>query len=258
MRLRCCALWREGLPAGAENRLREVLSRVPENRTLRVFFRADDIGEPNRAFEDLVSLFARHRVPLSLAVVPAWLTMPRWRALEKMAAEDPALWCWHQHGWRHVNHERKGKQQEFGPARSKTELETDVDWGRQWLQTLMGPAFTPIFTPPWNRCSAETLQLLKSRGYLAVSRSAGSLPPPPRGLPDIAVNVDLHTRKETDPRQSWRNLLHEMATAADGGLWGVMIHHRRMNAAAFEFLDILLATSTSDPRVEPVGMPELV
>jgi hypothetical protein len=223
-----------------------------------VFFRADDVGEPSKDFKDLMALFTRHGAPLSLAVVPAWLTMPRWRTLEALTAGDPAPWCWHQHGWRHVNHEKKGRKQEFGPARSETELITDLDWGREWLQTLMGQAFTPIFTPPWNRCSAETLELLKSRGYLAVSRGAGSQPPAPEGLPDIPVNVDLHTRKETDPHQSWQNLLHEMTIATEQGLWGVMIHHPRMNPAAFEFLDALLKILTPDPRVELVGMPELV
>ena len=258
MRPRCCALWRTRRPPHVEESLQEALSRIPAGRRLPVFFRADDIVEPEEALKKLMSLFARHRAPLALAVVPAKLPMPYWRALEAMAAGAPALWCWHQHGWRHVNHERRGKKQEFGPARSQTELVTDLDWGREWLQAVMGLAFTPIFTPPWNRCSARTLELLKSRAYLAVSRSAGSQPPPPQGLPDIDVNIDLHTRREKDPRQGWQNLLQEMTAAAEQGLWGVMIHHRRMNTAAFEFLDSLLAALAADPRVDLVGMPELV
>ncbi len=258
MKPRCCALWRTRQPPYVEESLQEVLSRIPAGRRLPVFFRADDIAEPDDALKDLMALFTRHRVPLAMAVVPARFTMPYWRALKAMAAAEPDLWCWHQHGWRHINHERKGKKQEFGPSRSRVQLETEVDWGRQWLHSVMEESFTPIFTPPWNRCSAETLALLKTRGYLAVSRSVGSRPDPPEGLPDIAVNIDLHTRREKDPRQSWGNLLQEMSAATDQGRWGVMIHHRLMSPVALTFLDILLGLLSADPRVEPVAMNALV
>lgn len=252
-----CALWQNGVPLETALSLQEALSHTASNRGLQVFFRADDIGVPSRAFRELTTLFGRYRAPLALAVVPAWLTRPRWLALTTLAAGDNTLWCWHQHGWRHVNHERQGKKQEFGPARPKAPLAVDLTRGRRCLQAVMDRAFSPIFTPPWNRCSLDTLKLLKTQGYWAVSRRAGSRPHPPADLPDIAVNVDLHTRKEQDPQSAWQNLLQELAAAATEGRCGVMIYHRCMNPAAFEFLDMLLEILSTDPRVQLVAMPEL-
>ena len=74
----------------------------------------------------------------------------------------------------------------------------------------MEAEFYPVFTPPWNRCSLDTLQLLGELGYVAVSRCRGSMPQAPRGVPDFYANVDLHTRKERDPALGWKNLLEEL------------------------------------------------
>jgi len=207
-----------------------------------IFFRADDIAAPGNNFTRLLKIFSDYRVPLCLAVVPAWLTRPRWSALKRVAKNAAALWCWHQHGWRHVNHETEGKKQEFGPARARVDLEYDIRSGRQRLENLLSKDFYPVFTPPWNRCGQKTLEVLKSSGYAAVSRSRGSRSPASSGLLNFDVNVDLHTRKEKTPAAGWHNLLDELQQAIASGRCGIMIHHQRMNPAAFDFLDILLKT----------------
>ena len=76
-------------------------------------------------------------------------------------------------------------------------------------------------------------------GFTAVSRSAGAdkKVPLPEGLPDVPVNVDLHTRTEPDPIEGLDRLVREFADAAAAGRIGVMLHHQRMNDAAFDFLD---------------------
>jgi hypothetical protein len=205
-----------------------------------VFFRADDIAAPGNRLSKLIALFARCRVPLCLALVPAWLTKPRWLALHKSTASNTALWCWHQHGWRHVNHEKTGKKQEFGPARTRIDLEHDICRGRQRLEKLLGKQFYPVFTPPWNRCAATALGVLKQQGYAAVSRSRSSEPSAPSGLPSCDVNVDLHTRREKSPGPGWKNLWVDIQQAIASGQCGIMIHHQRMNPAAFDFLEILI------------------
>ncbi len=53
-----------------------------------IFFRADDIAAPSRKFEYLINSFACYRVPLSMAVVPAWLSKPRWGYLRDMGRID--------------------------------------------------------------------------------------------------------------------------------------------------------------------------
>jgi hypothetical protein len=209
-----------------------------------VFFRADDVAVPAKNFNRLMELFATKRVPLSLSVVPAWLTRPRWQQIRSLGRKAPLLWCWHQHGWRHKNHETIGKKQEFGPGRSSCIIRKDLIRGRQRLEKLLEKDFDPIFTPPWNRCGHTTLELLKKLRYDAVSRSNGSRPSPPVGLPDFQVNVDLHTRKAGNPLEDWECFFSELRKALLSGLCGIMIHHQRMNAPAFTFLELLLDVLT--------------
>lgn len=225
------------VPADIDARLGQIVDPAPR---CKVFFRADDIGVPGAVFSRLLATFAAHGAPLAPAVVPAWLTPPRWAAIRRAAAPDAGLWCWHQHGWRHRNHEPAGKKQEFGPSRQLASIVSDVTRGRQRLRTIMGEAFRPIFTPPWNRCDDRTLTVLADSGFAAVSRFATRKPPAPPPLPDLAVCVDLHTRKGSNGREDWRALLAELAGGLSRPVCGIMIHHQRMNDAAFDFLDILL------------------
>ena len=150
------------------------------------------------------------------------------------------MWCWHQHGWRHVNHEGRGKKQEFGDGRPTNALRRDLRAGHMRLAGIMGGELCRMFTPPWNRCSEKTLELLARLGYRAVSRTWEAKPVSERGLPDVPVNVDLHTRKAVRPHADWKALLKELETALAGGWCGIMLHHQRMNAFAFDFLGILL------------------
>jgi peptidoglycan/xylan/chitin deacetylase (PgdA/CDA1 family) len=205
-----------------------------------VFFRADDVAVPGANFIRLMDLFARYRVPLCLAVVPAWLTQARWQHLKRIGQKAPSLWCWHQHGWRHVNHEPEGKKQEFGPSRPCLKIHADLIRGKHHLQTVMGESFYPVFTPPWNRCDHNTLELLKELNYQAVSRYKMGAPQPPDGLPDFSVSVDLHTRKEDHPLLGWEGLFSELGSALSQSPCGIMIHHQRMNEAAFVFLEMFI------------------
>jgi hypothetical protein len=223
-----------------------------------IFFRADDIAAPGSRFRRLLEVFSLHGAPLCLAVVPAWLTPVRWQAIEGIGKKGARLWCWHQHGWRHVNHELAGKKQEFGPRRTPDALARDIRCGRQRLWDLMGKSFYPVFTPPWNRCGQEALATLKNLEYRAVSRSRGSRPPPPPGLPSFDVNVDLHTRREDSPQAGWDNLFNELHRGITEGWCGIMIHHQRMNSAAFDFLDILLKVLKTHNTLQLVHFKDLV
>lgn len=246
------------------NRLRDRLWRAVDQgladcaaASPAVFFRADDIGVPGRHFARLASLFARHRTPLSLAVVPAWLTPERWHALRTAAPGGRDLWCWHQHGWRHVSHAVSGKKQEFGSRRGGDRIARDLRLGKARLTAVMEDDFFPGFTPPWNRCGPEALQQLREQGFRFISRSRGALPPPPEGLPDFPVNVDLHTRKETLPENGWERLFSEIRDGIAGGCCGVMIHHQRMNDAAFDFLGMMLSKISGVARLKRVHLGHL-
>jgi hypothetical protein len=246
------------LAARTEACIREACEQASGPGDVLIFFRADDIAVPGSRFRHLLEVFSFHRTPLCLAVVPAWLTPDRWRAIAGIGKKAARLWCWHQHGWRHVNHASEGKKQEFGPQRNPRDIAQDIRRGRQRLRNLMGRSFYPVFTPPWNRCGQEALAVLNNLGYRGISRSRSSRPPSPPGLPSFDVNVDLHTRKEASPQAGWDNLFAELHQAISEGCCGIMIHHQRMNNAAFDFLDILLKTLKMQTGLHPVHFKELL
>lgn len=223
-----------------------------------VFFRADDIGVPSQNFTRMLELFSRHRVPLSLAVIPARITPARWQRLHRLGSHTDELWCWHQHGWRHKNHESVGKKQEFGPARSAESIRRDIVNGRNRLEMILDKDFFPVFTPPWNRCNDNTLQILFALGYLAVSRHQGARPKVPRGLPEFPVAVDLHTRKERTAIDGWKALLEDIHRGIAGGCCGIMLHHQRMNDRAFRFMEYLLETLLKHRQINMVNFKELL
>lgn len=222
-----------------------------------VFFRADDIGIPSPRFQQLIECFQKHKVPLCLATVPSWLTEKRQKDLRKITGKNSSQWCWHQHGRVHRNFERSGKKQEFGPTRSQNDIHTSLSKGRERLEQLLEKDFHPVFTPPWNRCSSDTLQALADLDFKAVSRSKGARPETVHSLPDYQVNVDLHTRKEVAPHAALENLLLELELGIGSGLCGIMIHHQRMNRPALELLDILLDLIKRNRQIMEVTFNDL-
>ncbi|MGW8161153.1 MAG: polysaccharide deacetylase family protein [Desulfobulbales bacterium] len=242
-------IWSKNLPGSLRQKIRASLKVADKSgQPLQIFFRADDIARINKPFSRLMHLFITYEMPLCLAVVPKWLDRSGW---EKMQEYDPAspLWCWHQHGWSHTNHELQGKKCEFGESRDRAALHADLLHGKEHLDRILGNLFLPVFTPPWNRCSVETLDILAELGFLAVSRFKDAQPTAAGIVTELAVNVDLHTRRETDSRQDWLNLFEDMTEAAQSGRLGFMLHHQRMNGAAFDFLEILLSELRSNPGV---------
>ena len=254
-------IWRsppDNLPSLLGTCIPRFLKRRSVQNPVRVFFRADDIGVPGKQFTRLIDIFARHKAPLCLAVVPVWLTPARWSAILNICRKTPFLWCWHQHGWRHKNYEKQLKKQEFGPSRPAADVKQDLVRGQQRLASIMGTHLYPIFTPPWNRCSADTLHLLKQLDFHAVSRAIGAKPRVPEGLCDIPVHIDLHTRRDRHSEDGWQKLFLELGDALAGDICGIMIHHQRMNDAAFHFMDSLLKILSKSNPCQLVSMTDLV
>jgi len=233
------------IPADIHRRLHccldQVVTELSHGDGSIIFFRADDVAVPGRKLARLVDVFGKHQVPLTLAVVPAWLTATRWQWILEHCSRDRSLWCWVQHGWRHFNHESQGIQLEFGSSRSFSQKRKDLQTGFQRLNRLMGDSFTPAFIPPWNRCDSETLSVLPELGYQALSRNLGAQPPAPAAVTEYPVSVDLHTRKEKDGESGWQNFFKELRESLGNGFCGIMLHHQRMNNAAFDFLELLLS-----------------
>ncbi|MBI9088878.1 MAG: polysaccharide deacetylase family protein [Desulfobacterium sp.] len=238
-------------PDAIVQRLGQTLAQGLEKQNKpRFLFRADDIGVPGHNFTRMMELFLEYQVPLCLAVVPTWLTRQRWEALAPFADKGGDLFCWHQHGWRHMNYEVQGKKQEFGPGRPVGDIQNDLAKGKQRLSAVLNHRFAPFFTPPWNRCTRETMAALVNLGFEGISRSAGSHPLPPDQLKEMSVHVDLHTRKDRSPDLGWQALFNEFAQGMESGVCGIMLHHMRMDQGAFLFLESLLRQVAGQTRIE--------
>ncbi|MBW2328044.1 MAG: polysaccharide deacetylase family protein [Deltaproteobacteria bacterium] len=252
------SLWQTKLPGNLDQRLQDLFEAAEKTpRPVRIFFRADDIGRIENNFILLMQLFADFDMPLCLALVPQWLSADNWQQIRSLVKKED-LFCWHQHGFNHINHEAVGKKCEFGESRSIEAIRKNILVGKLKLEQLLADSFLPVFTPPWNRCSKATMQVLQELNFPALSRSINVQPPPPAGLMDLAINIDLHTRKENDPEQGMDNLLAECKTALESGCMGFMLHHQRMNATAFLFLEHLLGAINAESLLVPCTFRELL
>ena len=235
----------------------EFEKQIPKNGC-DVFFRADDIGYPGKQFSVMIEAFKEHNTPLALAVVPAWLNNKHRDALLLELGPDLDLWCLHQHGYRHMNNEKEGKKFEFGPSRSKETVTGELGRGQKKLAALLADNFTPLFTPPWNRCSSETMEGLVELGFSAISRSTNVAPNPPQNLPDIPVNIDLHTVKTDSRDKGLKKLQNLMFEAVKSGLAGFMLHHQRMNKTSQLFLSYLLKKINTTPGLRVKDIREII
>ena len=154
----------------------------------------------------------------------------------------------HQHGYAHTNHQREGRKCEFGPARSREQQRADIAAGRERLTDLLGDRLDPFFTPPWNRCTQDTGEVLVELGFTLLSREHRA---EPLGLlPELSVHLDVArlTPDELDERFA--------GFVGDGGPIGVMFHHGAMEPDDMERASALLQVLTH-PNVVPRRMAEL-
>ncbi|MBW2307594.1 MAG: DUF2334 domain-containing protein [Deltaproteobacteria bacterium] len=228
-----------------------------KNHRAQLFFRDDDVGEWDPSLASLIELFISRGVPLNLAVVPAWLDSKAARRLADLKHRRPDLFCLYQHGFRHINHARSGKRNEFPPSRSYGEQLNDVRAGMEILKKELGEAFFPAFTPPWNRCSPATLDALGDLGFKVFSCDAPTPGASDRGMMDIPITLDVLLRA---PEGGWRwrkphTIMSEMVEQlASLDHVGVMLHHQHAN---LEFLDILLGAVSDHPAVRFVSFERM-
>jgi peptidoglycan/xylan/chitin deacetylase (PgdA/CDA1 family) len=210
---------------------------------ITLFFRDDDAGWRTDRLPALLDLFAEFALPIDLAVIPAALD----RALADELAERPI--GLHQHGFAHLNHEPDGRKFEFGPSRNAEAQRDDIEAGARRLERLLGDRVDPIFTPPWNRCTADTGRCLLALGFQALSREHKAEPLSLPGLNELAIHVDWCKPDRED------RLTKALEQA---GPVGVMFHHAEMDAAERARVGDLLALLAEHPRVRTQSMAALV
>lgn len=195
---------------------------------IRVFFRNDDGGWADRRLQELANEFVRQELPLDIAVIPEALSEQSIELISEIlnASDKIAI---HQHGFAHTNHQLSGRSCEFGSDRNYQQQHRDIAAGQKILAAAFSSQLTPIFTPPWNRCTSDTTAALKLLGVEYLSRIAGS-DPIASTLPELPVAIDwLKKRKRV--RLNTAELIEYICGLlnTDEQVVGVMLHHEHMD-----------------------------
>ena len=232
--------------------VRTALDAVPD--PVVWYFRDDDAGWAEGRLTSLLDLFAVHHAPIDLAVIPIALSdglVQQLRHRIEMEGQPIGL---HQHGYAHRNHETEGRKCEFGPQRSLRQQYQDIEAGRNLLQSAFGSNLQPTFTPPWNRCTQTTVDVLQQLGFKALSRDSGASSLESGQLTDIPVHVDWFGKFRLD--RAGFSLLGGRIAAVIGQspAVGVMLHHERMDTGELGRLAELLGLLTQHRSVRLVLM----
>lgn len=216
-------------------RLTESLASSPPP----VFFRDDDADRDLPELRSLLDIFASRNAPLSLAVIPGTLQESGVRLLCAASVRQPLEL--HQHGWMHRNHELQGRKCEFGPSRSYAQQVEDIANGSARLRDAFGDRFTPIFTPPWNRCTSFTREALVDLNFRALStirsdKGIGSN----EALTEIPVSVDIFHWRDAFRLKTEDELTNEFIDMSKSRSIGVLLHHKVMSKEAWQLLEQLL------------------
>jgi hypothetical protein len=236
------------------------IERALQHRTtpLRVFFRDDDAGWEDGRLIELLDQFEGHGLPLDLAVIPEAIGSTMAAELKRRARASGVVGL-HQHGFSHTNHERDGRPCEFGPSRTAEQQYADLENGRSTLLSIFGACLDPIFTPPWNRCTAVTAQCLRRLGVAVISRDSTAGRLDVDGVGECPITIDW-LKKRSGVRLTKAQWATECAAAIAAGrdAMGVMFHHAVMDEDDRGELDGLLALLARHRSVNPLPMREMV
>ena len=226
--------------------------------TVPFFFRDDDAGWEDARLFELIDVFADHQVPVDLAVIPKSISRPTAARLRRLVEAGSKTIAVHQHGYAHLNHEREGRKNEFGPGRSWREQLDDIKAGQALLLDLLGPITDPIFTPPWNRCTGITAVCLWETGFKYLSRDKTASTLSTSGLEELPISVDwfAHRKGVRLTADEFGNLF--TTAVRDQPAVGVMLHHAVMDKYEFRRLKQLLQFVASHPQVRCVLMRDAV
>ena len=238
----------------------ELNAWAAESLQATLWWRDDDATRPGPLLDRLLAL-ARD-VPLNLAVIPAKARDSLARLLQEHRREGGAVAAL-QHGYAHANHEpASAKKAEYGPHRPIAEMIAELSAGRERMEALFGPLFTPVLTPPWNRIAEELTPLLPTAGLHGLSgygaRKPGEAPHVVNAHVDI---VDWRGTRGFVGEEAALALLTGHLTARRTGAadiaepTGILTHHRDHDVGCWDFLARLIAALRDHPAALWTGGP---
>ncbi len=206
-----------------------------------LFFRDDDVDVDEHSLRALIELFIQHHVPVNLEIIPGRLTGEAIDLLRRYKDKHPDLFEFNQHGWLHINHERGGRKCEFGPSRGFDGQLSDISIGKKVLEDAFGKEFSPVFTPPWNRCTTDTFRALDQLGFQGISKIRSDSPVTGYSFREVSVTLDPYRWKGGSAMKSPKEIVEELISQMRRPeTVGIMLHHKVMDEGAFKFLKLLL------------------
>ena len=241
--------------------LQEELARwTKANRIARFWLRDDDAVAPTAALERLLVLREEYQVPLTLAVVPAYVKEQLARRLAHEVGVNVAV-----HGWSHENHAAANeKKQELGPHRALNVMSAELGEGYRLLEKLFPDRFVPVLVPPWNRIDPLLLNELANLDFKALSVFGRPNEKFTAVLPVINAHVDLMdwhgTRGCRDHGQLVEAIVRELRLRfrSHDEPVGILTHHLVHDESAWEFLRRLFAVVAATPAGRWVSLRELL
>jgi len=232
--------------------LGEALHRLQvTQKEIKIFLRDDDGDEDIEPLRHLLDISLSRHIPLSLAIIPGTLNDSAIRLFKNHNRTAASLLEVHQHGWMHCNHEKEGRKCEFGPSRCYEEQRQDIAKGKAILEQTFSNQFFPAFTPPWNRCTAETFKILDELDFYVLSKDVGKEPVTGYRFREISTTLDLYHWKEgarmKEPEEIVNTFIDQIQSS---NLAGLLLHHKVMDDNAFAFLDHLLNELGQSPIVQ--------
>ena len=235
--------------------LANTIVNLPEPRS--VFFRDDDGGWADKRLSALGHLMIKLSAPLDIAVIPWAVSDETLRVIGELRGLSAELIHLHQHGYQHINHEPLLRKCEFGAARSYTQQFHDISTGWEILRGYFGDIVEPIFTPPWNRCSADTARILSKLGYRGLSCITGSDSVEHGNALRIDVCIDWF-KKKNGIRLSWPEFCaYVQKQLIKNRNVGVMLHHEHMDSKELAQLSQFIEMLNNLPQVNFCSMQEL-
>lgn len=222
---------------------------------VRFWLRDDDAVEWSPALARLFGLTNPHRVPVALAVVPAFCRNNLTVALD--ATDTDVL----VHGYAHANHApRSSRKVEFGGERSIGTMLNEAIAGLVRLRQLFADRVLPVFVPPWNRAAPLVIARLAAAGYRGYSALGPATIAAAQGLCEVNADIDIINWKQrqfagtedvlTRLVAALRIRRQEEVSAAPVGL---LTHHLVHDELAWRFLQTLFEESFSPGQVSWVS-----
>ncbi|WP_421934989.1 hypothetical protein [Phenylobacterium sp.] len=245
------------MPERAWRRLdQELLRWEALGRACPLWWRDDDATEVTLQLERLVALSRAAQAPLLLSVIPS----PTAAEIFPLIAEAPIGVA--QHGVDHHNRLRLPRHAQFKASEPASWVAGELF--RAGASLRGHRRVLPIYVAPWNRLSANLVAALPAAGFEAVSAFGGPVRAYP-GLVRIDTHVDLF---RWAPAPAFRGVvlcLHTLRLALRrrrlARAWsepvGLLTHHLRLEAEAWDFLQALLPRLSAAPGVSWLGPEDL-